>query len=374
MQIALFVILIAAQRDLSLPDASQFARLYLAANEPLRDFEFVYEGERWNEPAGKHNRQAWFQGCYAHSRAGDSHLELYVHNYRNGVGDLSRSTLSLIGRDLLERSQVPAASSGSGMPSHSPGMPGVLNRPFSPEQLLYYGWFLESVIDPDDQGFEALGHEEVDGRSCLVVRLDRTPGLKGRATRHFLFWIDTERNWQPLRVEWRDERARPTLVVRRIQLEEIDLAGAETFWFPIEGDVEHYFQPENGDPPRVVAFSHAYIVRDSLQLNPGFPKERFSIDYSLNSAADPLVQARREFAKAASQPVRETRPAPRTNPEAVRARVEKGLKEAEQAGTLVEATSPSKRWWTGPRILQVVILSVAVMTLACAMILLRRGR
>ncbi|CAN5838440.1 hypothetical protein BH23PLA1_BH23PLA1_07130 [soil metagenome] len=370
MILSLLVCLVLDVRAHPLPDADQFGRLIRLAHEPIRDFDFIYEGEEWRFKDGQRHREIWFQGCYAHSRDGHSHLELYQHDYSKGASEMSRMTLGLQGHELFERFERSDRGSPSDTPLRYTGGPGVLSRSMSPEQIFQFSWFFDAFVDPADQGYEALGTEVVDGNLCQVVRMDITPGLGGGAVPHFVFWIDTERGWHPIRVENRGMNDEIYWRVTKVRLSEVKLPGGGTVWFPVGGAIEYFYLPEDGGAGRPVRFAEAAIVDDSLRINQNFREERFHVNYSRNPARGPLADAKHGFQLARQAAPPRTRPA--LDPESVRERLDTNLGEAERQGFLVEAVAPSSRFWTASRSFQTVALALGIATLIGAYLLVRR--
>lgn len=265
-------------------------------------------------------------------------------------------------------SHVPDADRTPGRIIETAGGPGLLDRPCSPERILFFWFFKEAVFDR--YRFEDRGWEDVEGHPCRKVSFHVDVG-PAHARREEVFWIDLERGGHPLRMDVL-QGGQLASRTHSIRLEQTHPSDGAVFWLPRSGITESYSW--NGNLRREPVFREAYhVVKGSVRINRGYPDRVFTARWDGTVAgASALDPARRAFTAAlAQQPASD--PPPRTDPEGVAEELERRLAEADSQAAMIEVSNSARVEWWRTLVAQGLAIGLGGALIGVAILLRRRA-
>jgi len=342
---------ISAQPEVS---ATQFGAIIKAAHADLHDVWLIYEGETtWTGPANDHastTMNKTFQGNYAYRADGAIYIDTYVRNQNPRIA-LNRWSEALFKQKLEELYWTPDVD-GSRVPIRSSeGNQASFNGPESAHQFFYVPFFA-SIADPDGQGYKFHGWESLDNRRCLVVQLNFTPGsrVSEKDRLSLKFWIDVERNAQPIKVEC--YRGSDLIALRdEVALAEIRSRGSDVrVWLPVRGVSKGLFWENRRHREPVYRIAMA-VVNGSIVLNGGLPDRLFSLAEVGRAARVPELKSLRgrldglPLKKDFDERVKSAPGATAIDRESVVQRLNEMLQDADRQAAMLEASSWSRQGW-----------------------------
>jgi hypothetical protein len=122
------------------------------------------------------------------------------------------------------------------------GQTNSFRIPLSPEYLIYT-WFYDQDFDASERGFEFLGVEEVQGNQCIKVKIDESTSAERGGSpiidqRRQIFFIDTKRGFQPVKIEFYENNELHHYV--SIELKKIIDANKNELWLPVRSITESF--------------------------------------------------------------------------------------------------------------------------------------
>ena len=365
-------------------EAAQFATMMRSSHSSIRDIAFIYEGDMtWTGPVADLLRPTQefdekFQGVYI-NRADDSmFIDVYYKNM-NENAQIIRSKRSLLKNVVAVASIAPdAIPSRQGLKARrGPGGAGALNGPQSPH-MLYYGWIINAMYDPQPWGYEFRGWDEIDGRRCLTVKTNIGPSGGVDNLNYHLYSFDIERGGHPLKVET-FRNAKLSTRLDKVSLQQFTARDGVAVWIPVAGTVEG-FEWENKFYSRPVLRQTIALVAGSVVVNQGLPDAVFSIDRKGGMpGSDELKKLEkinaestlgRNFGKDVAGP---KQPAFRTDPEGVQQRLNEQLAKADDQARQLKASSVARSGWITSMLPQIALSSVGIGALILALWLRRRA-
>jgi len=313
----------------------QFRQLIGALHGRIHDVSFVFEGKRHlftrrdphtGKVAGEEDID--FQGSYVFRTSDSATLLEYFrlpadgspHRYYKGT---------LVEGKLRQIDSVPDLDAGRVRVHTTPGGPGSLSLPPSPESYVQLAYF---------HGLDALGEflyqfqgwEEVDGHPCLKVEINRTPRNPSSAVRQY--WIDMERGGHPLRMETYHGNT-VTTSVEEIRLKRFQAEDGQDVWLPVHATIKRF---DIGGQP--VSEETNYLVAGTIRINRGLPDDAFQIEAREVRGIDnaQLSALRRDFADA------EEKKRLRIDPESIEDRLNEQLALAEAQATQLDASAAAR--------------------------------
>ena len=346
-------------------DAGQFLRIIRGLHGDIADVSLVYEAVIEGGIPGQPAVQDKIQGTYVYRSDGATVIDSYTQG-ADGDALLRHQRDALLRGRLERRDDIPDLMAVQLDVTVESGSGGALNKPGSPNRIFYL-WYFESSASPTMEGFENLGWDEIDGRRCLNVRMQRYPSSDKTS---ILFWIDLQRGGHPLQVEIRDDGKLKTRV-DDIRLHSFNVDGEE-YWLPVHGVQGTYWDGSTyySEP----TYRETYdVVRGSVRINEHPPDRLFTVEGAPKKPADPGLrrldgELRRQLAEVASGPIL------RTDPAGVREVLDARLAEADRQAEMVEASSAARRVWSGGRLVQLGVAALGVVAIVGALALRWRSR
>lgn len=354
----ILTLLLAAPVDMDL----EAFRIMERMHSRLTDLECEYEGGTSDLSQGetRDSPGETFQGDFAFRNDGSVSIDVYA-NHENEKSPLARYLVCLTENSKLEEvSFRPDMPKSFGKPKQSPGGLVSLQRRPSPLSLFTIIELMELVRDSGgfrtDNGylFENLGWQEVDGVRCLAVRFFTKASTEdGQPNIAYTYWLDLNRGGIPLKREYRNG-GRLGARTQEIEIAKFQLPSGETHWLPVHGVVQSFQGNQDQDETTADRETIYDIVAGTVILNQGLPDARFSIKWVSTAKSPDLQAARAEFDRVA-----------RIAPQAKRkARLETDMAVAAQQKKVLEASAPSREWWSW------TILSSSALTIAGVIMLL----
>ncbi len=351
-------------------DASQFTRIISALHADIRDVSLVYEGffaglkEGTRVEAAIPDKGAVYQGNYAYRSDGASLIDMFVtHKYRNPIYE-THDTLALLRGRLASVSREP--DQGYQMAANEPGGAGALNRPNSPERIIFLPFF-RSMIDPQAYGYEYQGWEEVDGHRCLRVQFEAVPKALNRSPYHRTtrYWIDMERGGHPLKVEERSDDGPRGLAGRTvgIKLAQLPLPDGRLIWFPVAGRLETFVTIglNTLEPVGVETYS---LVDGTVRFNQDLPDEVFKLKWKGKlPETEKLAEQRRTFHE----------PPTRNDLPGITERLDRSLAKADKQSKQLEASAPADGEGAGEMVARMGLIGIGL-AIVVGVVLVKRRR
>jgi len=351
-------------------DAARFGQLLSGLHEGIRDVTFAYEGGvRGGGGAGaagvdlaKSTQD--YQGRYRYRSDGAEFLDLYSRGTNPDQRQEHELLQNLGGRSSLtavpDLKQVGSRSPPSKSKSARVIRPSALNRPGSPDRILYL-WYFDSLTDPTSVRYKFQGWEEIDGRRCLRVELDAQAGARPEQTGRFRFGIDLTRGGHLLKVEFLEGNE---IVARsdHIRLEQFTAVGGEAVWLPLSGEFGSC-QWESVREKKVVCYQDPVLVESyriiagSVVVNQGLKDDDLTIQS--NAKRYPEFRGFKADAKNAARPLR-------TDPAGVQKRLDDSLADADTKAARLEASAPERDYWNLSQLVAVGLPGIGVVLLALA--------
>lgn len=344
-----------------LPSADQFLRILSGLHSEIRDITFVFEGGSGLFKDGVVKPDGTYQGLYSFRADGATLLDVFSHPLEENKPGM-RTIHAILKGKMEGVSQVPDI--GILQPEMTEAVPGVLNKPLSPERILYY-WYFMTLGDPEAFNYQGQGWEDIDGHRCLKVQLDqirKTRSERVGKTPLVRFWIDMDRGGHPLKVEFSDGT---DLVMRtKIQLSRFTTTDGKLIWLPANGETDTF-----GYQGRVVKvdrsstpmYRETYTIVDgSVRLNESLIDSYFSIKKNRKL---PDVGGLRKF----QREVAKTTPL-RTDPVGVKERLDKNLAEAERQSEGLVATSTARQTWSSSLVIQSLLVTIGALSIGAAVL------
>jgi hypothetical protein len=338
-------------------DEGQFSRLMKGLHSKFQNVIFVYEGDfQFVGPENllrDQSRDAFhtsFQGVLACRGDGALLLDVY-HRPLDASQPMQRKTVAIV-NDTTERQFRPADQKP--LPPEvrkGAGYEGLRNGD-SPLLIYFSPYFLYSK-DLTGLRYELVGWENVGGRRCLCVKLDRIRGMPEGKGPRWTFWIDLERDGHPVKVE---EHVGSNLTSRAtIELSQVGREDGQTVWFPSRGSDETFRWQQ--DFLRSPVFRETYtIVLSTIRFDRDLPDSVFSVAGADRVQDVPeLQQARTDFAQTPPRPV------PKTDRASVQEHLDKTLAKADAQVKQLEASSPARQVWGWTPVLQAALGFVGVL-------------
>ncbi len=354
--------------------AEQFARIMTGLHAGFEDISFVFEGRVRGVPPGRTVEQLLagadpdaphldFQGQYIFRSDGATRLDRFDSStFATAPGEAHHISAMLPWR--LERvSRLP--TNPDLQPVSSPGGPGSLNEPGSPERILYL-WYFQGVEVRVKNGYKFLGWEDVDGHHCAKVELAQPAPTEAHPDGRLgeRLWIDLERGGHPLRVEYFDPKG-ICMRVQGIRLAQLDKPDGNRVWLPVQGYCETLATASPHHSTKPVGLETYDVVEGTVRLNQGLPDEVFRLDWKGTlPETKSLATQRRGF--------RQRRP--RRDPEGIREELKHQLALAEARSQPVEAETPEQRQAHQTLTIQVGLAATGVALLGGAAWWWRRRR
>lgn len=310
-------------------DLEQFLSLQKAASEAIQDVSFLYEGELTLQPPGRARGLApdgvnvRFQGSYDY-RISDNAVawDLFTNKVRHNEVMNGRSITTFLKskQEILtmspDRQSVPP-------PSRVLQVNGV--RPFqmehhSPEDFLFLRYFKIMKMMSQEYDFRFENWDEIDGGKCARVLVN----LRNLPLQHRL-WVDLQRNGQV--VQWHlVVNDQVSVAFEKLNLRRVTTLDGKLVWFPTGCEKKSFMiRGEHLKEPYLLETRS--IIEGSLRINQVPPDSRFQTQSILKrNEKGPFVSV--------SSPL----PPFRSDPEGVRATLERRLEEADQAANLLAAS------------------------------------
>lgn len=362
----LSLVLAAQVSDTETLSAQQFLRLMKGLHSEIQDVTFVYEGigELLNDQS--HENEGGYQGLYSFRSDGATLLDIFNRSLRDDKPGY-RFIHAILNGKMEGVTQIPDL--GFLKPETTKALPGVLNKPTSPERIVYL-WYFQTLDDPARFGYQFQGWEDCDGHRCLKVQLYDVPeaGLENVEKKPTVkFWIDVGRGGHPLKVEY---FAGPEINMRteKIQLSQVPFAGGKSIWFPVRGETGSYYggakTVERSSSP--VSRETYAVVDGSIRFNQGLKNSYFTLD---KNRSLPEIAGLRALQQRLNHV-----PPLRTDPAGVKERLDKMLVEADQQAKQLEASSAARETWETGTAAQVGLIAFGVCSLGAAVFWWRRSR
>jgi hypothetical protein len=369
--IFIFVLMLMSSQDPSPRiDGDQFLNIIRGLHAEIRDFSFIYEGERKlvrmdateSEQQRVHNR---YQGTYAFRSDGSTHLDVYFNGSGGGL-PLFRSMAAILG-DKTELLKFAPDSSTRRVVKERKRNPYLLERN-SPRQFLFH-WYFEAISDANSYDYEFQGWENIDGRNCIRVKLGRSlrsqvskPVTMPRVKPVYVMWIDLERSGNPVRIDLLGSTSKVTERTR-VELQQFTLPNGKKVWFPISGVTETFLTAPNkySDEPQLR--ETYFVVRRTLRFNQGLPDSIFTVKRDGQVAGSGELVLRNEFKEARNH----RPPISRNDPESVKDMLEKKLVEADRQSSSLEASSVSRESWSWTSLAQFGFVGTGLAFLVAAL-------
>jgi len=369
--VLLSVLLIGWQSDPAGVGPEQFSRIVKGANADVKDVSFLYEGRLEKIGPGnvsvddqEHFRRK-FQGNYTWRKDGS----ILVDYYNRGVtldSGFTHSSIVLFGGKTEMIDRFPDRRSPAAKTSQSQNSWLLID---CNAHIINYLWYYHWLPDPAKLNYIDMGWETIDGHRCLKVQLDGAPGPVNPKRSKYLLWVDVERGAHPLKIEYL--MAPPHVLARThsVQLESFPLPGGRRVWFPISGVRDSFLQGNNylSEP---VFRETSFVVRGSLLFNQQLPDRFFTIKKGDPRTAPGGLLMKKEF----DELLANSPPPMRRDPKSVEDRLQKQLAEAERQAEMLEASSPSRRFWSAALLSQIGIFTFGVAVIIWASILIRKSR
>lgn len=323
-------------------DAQAVAELFRSYGSDFKDVQFIYEGTV--RPTGPDESVATtFQGAYSFRNDGATLIDVFMLAGGNPNGRVLWSLLK-DRREDFDASPDILLRLSERKPSVSVGAPGSFDFPRSPERL-FLAYFFRSHANAEEFGLEPQGWEDVDGRRCLVVIAFGSPRPKfdnqNRSRSFGKFWLDLERNGNPLRIEWyvQDKLAIQTFV----DLERLATPRGRLVWFPLQARTSTYgIRLEKGKALRneKPAYVETYKIRPyTIQFDQGLPDAFFSTKKQAFVTSDEsLAKLKRELES--WKPARKVHEP--SDPESRKRRLDDALSRADAQAARLEASSAAR--------------------------------
>jgi hypothetical protein len=333
-------VMVIAQDTKPVVDAEQFLRLIQGLQADYQDVSLVYEGSLTDLASVlgvevSETVTTSYQGHFAYRVDGSFLRDSYTrHLVDNDDGTIFRSTIAALD-DRMTRVDY-TLDDREKKPREGEAAPQLLGEAMSPGRFLWI-WYFQMLEDPAGLNYEFQGWEEVDGRSCLRVELDRS---RGSSRRKYRFWIDVERGGHPLRVDqvWDGE-----VVLRTdgIRLELLSADDGKELWFPVMGRTQQFVRRDGtGEMSRSPTMrDQCSIASGTVRINAGLGDKVFSVDWE-GLSSTPELDDLRSKAEVPAEPRR-------FDAESVREDLDRMLAEADaQSERLVASAQPP--WWRRP--------------------------
>jgi hypothetical protein len=348
-------------------DEAQFDRIVRGSYSQIKDIVFVFEGSsRWAGVEHQDERlqegEQVFQGTYAWREDGAKLLDTYRHYLFRGHLTFHHDTAAQIKDKLTAISREPDRREADTFPVESRANPRSMNDSLSPQSIFYQCYFTAPRSPLSKYEFE--GWDEVDGHKCMKVRfLHVSEDDMSNAWGFTRFWIDIERGAHPLKEEaW--SHGNLLLRTHGIQLARVSSKDRSSYWLPVRGIRDGYASGVDKNK-HIIYTSTPYsqvtisIVEGSIRINEGIPDKQFSIYWRGGfPETDALKRQRTDFASIPLPP-----PVSK-DPLKVRERLENRLREAERQSRALDASSPARETWKWPFLLQIVLITLGVTSLA----------
>jgi hypothetical protein len=340
-------------------DADQFQRSIRAAISDIKDVTFVYEGERrYVGPAGAvvgaHERtHETYQGTYRF-RSDGATLWDYYQRFVGKKDELFHGRSVILNKRLEAYTIRPDQRRDRDLPiERRGGGPGSLTVEESPQYLVQL-WNFHGRVHSDSYLYEYQGWEEIDGHKCLRVQFAQpTHAFKARA----LYWIDMERGGHPLKVDY-FHGSKLSRKLHSVRLDRVKALNGIDVWFPVRGELDGYaFSQSYYSSP---LFHNTYaVVNGSLVVNQGLADTHFTLKHEVAAKTEALKNVIREF---------ETTPMKRSDPLAVKRRLEEQLVEADRQAAALDASAAASLPWSGTMIFSGALGLLGIGSLALAVV------
>ena len=342
-------------------NAAQFARLIEAAHADIADVSFLFEGFDAGFPEGtaletvKPGNGTVYQGVYAFRRSYANYatlLDRFLNELHQKPPLESHDTDAILRWNMLSVTRQPDFEHKS--TSESPGGGGTLNKPGSPERILYL-WYFTAKRDLAAEGFVNQGWEDVDGHRCLRFQVDEVPRALNKSNRHSVirFWVDLARGGHPLKVEYRDNDGPNGVSMRSsgIKLRQLPLPDGRLIWFPVEGRTESFLTTA-GLTRQPVGLETYTVLDGTVRFNQNLSDEVFTLkaNHKIPLTAEMLAkQARCEI------------PPDRQDPQGIKERLDRIMVRADHKTEQLDASAPGEGWWLGASQAGLIVLGVVAL-------------
>jgi hypothetical protein len=348
------------------PDGDQFLRLITGLHGEIQDISLTCEGviklvgpERiTGQPPDEFGRK--FQtGYWYRQRDSATMLDEYRRDGTPGA-EVERFRTSYL-RDYVDILGVaPGNTPRDAQLNRAKGASGSLSAAGSAHRILLL-WYFRGKAELGAK-FEPKGWEDLGGRRCLVVEMDYESIGPTVAKAIDRLWVDLERGGHPLRYEkYRDDK----LTMRTdISLARVNSRGRD-YWLPVSGLVETFLWGSTYHSEPIYRETYQ-VVAGSVVLNAGLSDGAFAVTKETGVDEGELASQFR-----ARTPLPEP-PPQRTDPEGVRERLEAELAEADRQAAMLQASAPSRDWWSWTGLFQSLGLAAGIALLTGAFVLRRR--
>ena len=359
-------------------DGNEIMRVLEGLHAPLKDFEFVCEGEtKWLVDTSDMHRDApdnssgRFQGVYAYRQDGAAYWDQYLKPF-DPRADFQHNTFAQLKGRWSRIFRTPDHRRPYQHIEVGLGSPTELGAPVSPQLFIYLGYWRRLRYSTKDIAIESLDWDEINGHRTLRLTIDEHPrgpsNKRAPAKRWSKYWIDLKRGGHVLK----HERYRGSKLIARtdkIVLASLRSPDGQQIWLPVHGEFDTFFWLKGySDKP---LFHEAYdVVNGSVVLNRGLTDERFSVERKGHKADTPDFKKIRQ--KFESPPPKPDEPQLRTDPVGVQEYQEKRLAEADRQAKQLDASPPARRGWDSDTLAQAGLAVLGVGILIVAIVLRRR--
>jgi hypothetical protein len=363
--------------------AAEVTRVLHSLASPLKDLACIYEGRlRWTGPEKVLDRSPElfgrrFQGVFLYRSDGAGLIDFYELDL-TPEASVTRTKKVVLKGKLESARGLHDSKQRLDLKRILELRRGDINSLFEQNSPLpfFMTWYWEFGRRLQEPSYEFLGWEDVDGHSCLKIKLASWPDASMKNAEYRLFWIDLDRSGQALRVESYTEGKLWT------QIDQIRLRGYPVspktdvrFWLPIHARFQSFlWQGQFFDEP--VFEETLDIVPGSVQLNAGLPDFVFNIrrESSLPRSGEPdqigiklaSLDLKTRFEKQRPQEP------DRLDPISVQKRLDNYQNEAERQTNQLEAASATSEIQAENRFWQSSLILLGALLLITALICRRK--
>ena len=363
----------AFEEQLSKDDLRQ---LVLGLYAPIEDVEYRYEGavaqlqkpdysklpkalQEANKKNEGFNNNYGFQGTFAYRNDGAFHLDLFK-DYEDPNRPVAREVHSLLDGARSFRGIIPDKGGLTGPDTVAQGhVLGFVKEAFP--VLAFSQPIIEQLLNAKSSSidFRHSGWEKKGGRNCLVLEFFTIDPQTSAQTLLHKYWLDVERNAQPIYIEKYDGEFLDVRV-SVIELEYYQTDDGRAAWYPRKGRFQRFRNlfDHSSSPVGEQTFD---VLRGTLRINQKLPNLRFILDYGLDESTK--LAAR----KMANAPPKKPRISRDENADEI---LRKALEEADRQAEPVLVTPPS---WLSRNRLTLGLASLGFAGLIAALILQRRS-
>ena len=368
-----------ATQDSSLTQ-EELVTLLKALYTEIGDIEFRYEGTKvvletidpksvpeafrsaYEREAKSGSRDMTYQGVFAYRADGAAHLDAYTRPSNRTI-PLARQILSRVDSVFSRRSIVPDQGGVTGSEHSENASLSRFFNDFSPLTLFHFMWLRELLHNVRGIEYRFQRWEMIGERRCLVFdafQADPATGIDRWSTR---YWIDVERNGQPLKLELYDETFLKSAIFD-VELAPFESDDKKTVWLPVKGMKRAFSHQKNSEGKPSVEQTFA-VLRGSMLINQGLADDRFKLDWGLDAA---IVAQAKKLAKSAGKPPIQSRK------ESSETLIKEALAKADAESEEIVAESPEGRSWMSWRVGRIALAGFGVAAIGVALYLKRRGR